>query len=525
MPNRVDLVPIEAEELLAGIQRQIDAGNSGVLSQVGAVRFFSPSSVGAPPRYASETLSENSFREQDYLLANPDVADAVRTGEFKSGWEHWIAVGKEEGRSIEPVQFSEIEYLELNPDIASLIQNGSFASGLDHWNRRGRLEGRNITKPRPPSLPYLKQLCYEIQGRLAQMGEAPPSPGTLRGALGRHLILILRRLLWWYTRPVSMWADVTTRAVQEQQAVFEHLAAVQEESRRTSASIQDAVRLIAAQMDERAEQIRGLEGALAAERAARESITTRFAAVAAEIQSLRSSGSAPQRKVEPRTSPTSSDHTSDALYLAFEDVFRGPREEIKRRQSVYLPFLEEIRGSTALSPILDLGCGRGEWLELLRDHHMTARGRDHNVAMVEYCRALGLDAEWGEALASLRDLPDGSLGAVTSFHMIEHTPFDAVLSLLRESMRVLEPGGLLILETPNPKNLTVASYSFFLDPTHLKPLPSEMLRFFAEATGFSRCQVLELQPAQPPAGEPTISQHLNALLYGPLDYGLIARRP
>jgi len=92
---------------------------------------------------------------------------------------------------------------------------------------------------------------------------------------------------------------------------------------------------------------------------------------------------------------------------------------------------------------------------------------------------------------------------------------------------VLKPGGLLILETPNPKNLMVASQGFYLDPTHLKPLPPEMLRFFVEAAGFSNCQVLELQPGPFPQDYESlkIPGHLNQLLYGPRDYGLIGRRP
>lgn len=216
-------MPIEAEEFLSGIQKQIDAGKAGVVSQAGAVQFFRPMCLDSPRKRAQETRSEENFCEQDYLLANTDVADAVKRGKFKSGFAHWIAVGKNEGRSFEPAEFSELEYLELNPDVAKLIQDGRFASGLDHWSQCGRLEGRSIRKPRPPSLSHLKRLGYEMQFGLAQMGDAPPSPGTLRGAIGRQMILILRRLLWWYTRSVSVWADVTTRAFKAQHAALEHL--------------------------------------------------------------------------------------------------------------------------------------------------------------------------------------------------------------------------------------------------------------------------------------------------------------
>lgn len=465
MPSKIDLVPVDAEALLAGIQRQIDTGNAGRPNPSSAVQFFPDSSLDS--NYAPEKVPGEGFPEQAYLLANPDVAYAVRSGEFKSGLEHWIAMGKAEQRSF------------------------------------GRRE-TSIGKTRPASL----QSLNEMQAYLAQMGAAPPSPDTFRGVIGRQAILILRRLLWWYTRSVSGWAGAATRAFRQQHATVEQLTeqltVEQEQSRHILLSMQEAIDRNSAETEKARDRVNVLEKEiLKAEARYSEQVRKLEAALAAE-----------------RAGP------DDALYLAFEDLFRGPREQIKRRQTVYLAFLEELQAGTSELPILDLGCGRGEWLELLRCHHWTASGRDQNSAMVEYCRACGLDVEQGDALACLRQLPDSSLGAITSFHMIEHIPFGALLSLLRESMRVLKPGGLLILETPDPKNLTVASYSFYLDPTHLKPVPSEMLRFFVEAVGFSDCRVLELQSDQAPAGQGAeLPQPLKDVLYGPRDYGLVARRP
>jgi O-antigen chain-terminating methyltransferase len=313
------------------------------------------------------------------------------------------------------------------------------------------------------------------------------------------------------------------RAFKEQIAVLEHLGAAQEENDSALVSIREELNGIATQAEQGARQqefearIRQLESHL---RSANELNAT----LGVHVRELSTRLNALEEKVN---GTYREDHKLDALYLAFEDVFRGPREEIKRRQAVYLEFVEEARAGTLQVPILDLGCGRGEWLELLRENGTSAAGVDCNGAMAAYCRGLGLDVQQGEALAYLRGLPDSCLGAITCFHMIEHIPFVSVVSLLEESVRVLKPGGLLILETPNPKNLTVASQSFYLDPTHLKPLPPEMLRFFVEASGFSNCQVLDLQPGPfPPDYESLeISSHLNRLLYGPRDYGLIGRRP
>jgi O-antigen chain-terminating methyltransferase len=218
-----------------------------------------------------------------------------------------------------------------------------------------------------------------------------------------------------------------------------------------------------------------------------------------------------------------------ALYAEFEDTFRGPRELIKERQEVYVPRLIKAQAGSKSAPVLDLGCGRGEWLELLADHHLVARGVDSNPVMIERCRAQGVDVTLGDALIYLRGLPDRSVGAVTSFQMVEHMPFETVIALLDEALRVLKTGGLLILETPNPQNVLVGSQTFWIDPTHLKPIPSQTLRFFVEARGFCEAEVWNLQPypdairlPEDPAGTGT---RFNDYFYGPQDYGIIARRP
>jgi SAM-dependent methyltransferase len=222
-------------------------------------------------------------------------------------------------------------------------------------------------------------------------------------------------------------------------------------------------------------------------------------------------------------------HRFDSLYAAFEDVFRGTREDVKSRQSVYLPLLQEHGVGSAAMPLLDLGCGRGEWLELLGEHGLKACGVDLNEAMIDRCKSFGLEVVKADALPYLGTLPDGCMGAVTAFHMVEHMPFDVVLTLVDESLRVLKPGGLLILETPNPSNLQVAALTFHLDPTHLKPLPSIMLRFFVEGRGFCDVHVRELHPypevlrfADHGNG---LANRLNDYFYGPQDYAVIGRRP
>lgn len=218
-----------------------------------------------------------------------------------------------------------------------------------------------------------------------------------------------------------------------------------------------------------------------------------------------------------------------SLYLAFENVYRGTRSEIKERQSVYLPLLRNAAKGKSSMPVLDLGCGRGEWLELLKDEGWDARGVDANELMLEECLARGLKVERGDVLGYLQQVPEATLGAITSFHVVEHLPFERVILLIDEALRALRPNGILILETPNPDNLLVGASTFYLDPTHIRPIPSGTLRFVVEARGFCDAEVWNLHPmpesARLPEDTGGVAGRLNELLCGPRDYAVIGRRP
>ncbi len=189
------------------------------------------------------------------------------------------------------------------------------------------------------------------------------------------------------------------------------------------------------------------------------------------------------------------EHLMDAFYVSFEDRFRGTREDIKHRVAVYLPFIEDAVAGTDSRPILDIGCGRGEWLELLKEHGLTARGLDYNKWMVAQCREMGLDVIQGEAVEHLRSLARDSFSAITGMHIVEHLPFTHMIALFDEVLRVLKPGGIAIFETPNPENLIVAACNFYCDPTHLKPIPPPTIQFIAEARGFVRTRIERLNAA------------------------------
>ncbi len=183
----------------------------------------------------------------------------------------------------------------------------------------------------------------------------------------------------------------------------------------------------------------------------------------------------------------------DGFYRAFEDRYRGSRDLIRERLKVYLPFVEPLRQIYEPTSALDIGCGRGEWLELLQDAGFAAYGVDLDEGMLDACFRRGLPIQHGDGIAHLQSLADESLCVVSGFHVAEHISFEELNALVVQALRVLKPGGLLILETPNPENLVVGSSNFFLDPSHLRPIPPLLLSFIPEYHGFARVRVLRLQ--------------------------------
>lgn len=212
------------------------------------------------------------------------------------------------------------------------------------------------------------------------------------------------------------------------------------------------------------------------------------------------------------------------FYRAFEDRHRGSRELILSRLQVYRPFIEPVKQLAEPPPrALDLGCGRGEWLELLGSLDLQAEGIDLDDGMLQACRALSLDARQGDAIDYLAKQPDESLGIVSAFHLVEHIAFEQLQMLVEHAFRTLVPGGLLIMETPNPENIQVGSHTFYLDPTHQRPLPPLLLTFLPEHTGFHRTKVLRLQ--EPAGMNANTSPSLwDVLAAASPDYAVVAQK-
>ncbi len=185
---------------------------------------------------------------------------------------------------------------------------------------------------------------------------------------------------------------------------------------------------------------------------------------------------------------------SDQFYSDLEARFRGTEESIESRAEVYLPYIKKARAGQQGLPVLDLGCGRGEWLGLLRSRGLEGIGVDRNGLFLEALQKKDIATQKGDLLEFLKSRPEGSAGAVTGIHVLEHLPFAHLLDVLTETARVLAPGGVAIFETPNPANLSVGAHTFYLDPTHLKPIPSALLAFLVERAGLVNIETVEIHP-------------------------------
>ncbi|SHE36547.1 O-antigen chain-terminating methyltransferase [Desulfacinum infernum DSM 9756] len=213
----------------------------------------------------------------------------------------------------------------------------------------------------------------------------------------------------------------------------------------------------------------------------------------------------------------------DLFYRFFEDKFRGSRDTIKFRLEIYEPLLQQLKSIYPSGEVLDLGCGRGEWLELLRDWGIKAKGVDINEEMVNECLGRGLNAHIADAVSYLSAEEDEKFVAVTGFHLAEHIEFSQLTELAREALRTLKPSGVMILETPNPENILVGISGFYIDPYHIRPLPSQLLKFLLEYIGFARAEILHLNEDSCLRNREQISL-IDVLSGASPDYAVIAQK-
>jgi 2-polyprenyl-3-methyl-5-hydroxy-6-metoxy-1,4-benzoquinol methylase len=317
---------------------------------------------------------------------------------------------------------------------------------------------------------------------------------------------VVRRLLRWYINPIVEQQNAYNQALTE--ALGELIAQIKlgaEQSKR----LDDEIRTNIARMGVLNQRLRRLE-------------RTGPAAVVAD-------GGGP-------AAPATADHGLD--YLMLELKYRGAPELIKERQAIYLP---EFAGRRA---VLDIGCGRGEFVELLRENGVNARGIDLDPDAVVYCQERGLPVTETDATVYLRSLEDGALDGIFMAQVAEHLAPATLQALLSLAFAKLEPGGILVTETVNPLCIYALVNHYLIDPSHVRPLHPELFKFMVESAGFGRTEVRYLSPtpdeirlhhqAMPAsaAGEERErialanrnTDKLNSILFGYQDYAIVATR-
>lgn len=323
-------------------------------------------------------------------------------------------------------------------------------------------------------------------------------PGA-RGALARPVKQVLRKLLRWYVEPLALdqkgFNDAVLKLVDDLSETVDHALG----------QGQSAARLVR-ELEERLSRL---------ERRERTGAVPTPAGASAQAAAPPSSGS-----------PTvAAQAAASAIpdYFAYESRMRGAIGEIRERQRPYLADFAAAPG-----PVVDLGCGRGEFLGLLRDAGIAARGVDGDADMVAFAAGEGLAVEQADVVAWLGGQPDASLGGIFMAQVVEHLPPPVLVHLLELAVAKLAPGGLLVAETINPLS-PLALRSYFADLTHAQPLVPETLVLLAQQAGFREVETRFLNPPAERLAEPADpllaenARRLNELLFGPLDYAIVAR--
>ncbi|HXH11561.1 MAG TPA: methyltransferase domain-containing protein [Alphaproteobacteria bacterium] len=345
-------------------------------------------------------------------------------------------------------------------------------------------------------------------------------------------------------------AQQLERAQQEQVAALQALRGEQEQMAALQALREEVAQQLGRAQQEQMAALQALRGELTAQ------IEAMHQAHAAALQTLRERSSRAERRVRrflhaltdgqptdsgPMPKPSleqrktlSQSFEPEFDYFGLEERFRGSEGDIKDRQRIYVEYFK------GLDQVLDIGSGRGEFLELLMEAGIKAKGVDLDLDMVLYCQEKGLDVVREDAFVYLESLPDESLGGIFAAQVIEHLEPLRIVELVKLCQRKLRPGGPLIFETPNPACLMVFARSFYMDPSHIRPIHPETMKFVLESAGFEDLQLRFSAPVEAVMRIPPLAgsgadgltleefnkgiERLNELLYGCQDYAVIGRK-
>jgi 2-polyprenyl-3-methyl-5-hydroxy-6-metoxy-1,4-benzoquinol methylase len=204
-------------------------------------------------------------------------------------------------------------------------------------------------------------------------------------------------------------------------------------------------------------------------------------------------------------------------YQAFSDRFRGSEDHVRENQRFYATRFQ--------GDVLDIGCGHGEFLEVMRETGVQAKGIDLSPESIAYCQAKGLNVEQADLFTYLVNQADHQLDGIFSSQVVEHLPVNAIPKMIELCAAKLRQGGLIAIETPNPACLAIFATHFYLDPTHVRPVPSQLLAFYLQEAGFGAIEVVERFPAAdsfPELNE--LPEGVRNKFFGGLDYVILARK-
>lgn len=360
----------------------------------------------------------------------------------------------------------------------------------------------------------LHQEIGVINSLQAQVGTVNPrGPGLHNQAL-QALKKSMARSLSWYTRSLRQFQAAVARAMQEQLRLF-------------TAILQNHIARLDRRVDElsaRSDELQGMR------------IDERLRSLELKLRRIDSPGvsPAPHNAARAESLPAQSSHSDEALdfdYFLFQEYHRGSEALIKERQESYV---EYFRGRF---PVWDLGCGRGEFLDLLRQWSISCQGVDSNRDAVQLCRDKGLPVTQGDIFEFMENAADASIGGIFSAQVIEHLPVELQFRFVELCCRKLKPGSPLVLETINPECVFALVRNFYLDPTHIRPVHPELLKFVLESKGFRDVQVSFSGPVEGKyleklswADDPKLQEmgriltNLNNFIFGFQDYAVIAWR-
>jgi len=334
------------------------------------------------------------------------------------------------------------------------------------------------------------------------VGSVPVLPNTFLGVVAGWAVRFAQRILFWYTPQIRYFNEATT-------SVLNRICSLEERQFRTFLAMSDRV--------ERLEREMRLFRVAKAMEPVSPALSEPLPAPAQQRDKPARSAPYMRSPIDPRD-----------FYFELQGKFQSSVQADANRLEMYRSAIANLEPKVPSGTWLDIGCGRGKWLGMVQEGGYRAAGIDSNPAAVEQCRERGFEVTECDALQFLQSSDDQSFAAISAFHVLEHCPFEYCLNLVYQIARTLKPHGVLLIETPHAANLLMAAEQFWMDPTHIRPIPLPLMEFLFEYCGLDVVHRFEVNPRPEsehlPFRELELVDRLDLMLFGPQDYAMIGRR-